>query len=34
LAAVVDAGGYGGKISRQGAEVFEYAVPPKRGKLG
>jgi hypothetical protein len=34
LAAVVDAGAYGGKISRQSAEVCEYAVPPKRGKFG
>ena len=26
--------GDGGKISRQSAEVCEYAVPPKRGKFG
>jgi|SRR5580700_5280273 hypothetical protein len=34
LAAVVDAGAYGGKISRQSAEVCEYAVLPKRGIFG
>ena len=34
LAAVVDPGGYGGKISWQSAEVFECAVLPKRGKYG
>src|SRR5580700_2580649 len=34
LAAVVDAGAYGGKISRQSAEVCECAVQPKRGILG
>src|SRR5258708_10082841 len=32
LAAVVDPGAYGGKISRQSAEVCECAVHPKRGK--
>src|SRR6267378_5235923 len=34
LAAVVDAGGYGGKISRQSAEVCDCAVLPKNGKNG
>src|SRR5260370_14271812 len=34
LGAVVDPGGYGGKISRQSAEVCECAVLPKRGKYG
>src|SRR5215469_4403868 len=34
LALVVDAGGYGGKISRQSAEICECAVLPKRGKFG
>jgi hypothetical protein len=34
LAAAVDAGGYGGKISRQSVEVCECAVQPKRGILG
>src|SRR5215470_3209565 len=34
LAPVVDAGGYGGKISRQSIEVCECAVLPKRAKLG
>src|SRR5215472_11270019 len=34
LALIVDASGYGGKISRQSAEVGEYLVLPKRGILG
>jgi hypothetical protein len=34
LALVVDAAGYGGKISRQSLEVCECAVPPKRGVEG
>src|SRR6266568_3980378 len=34
LALAVDAGGPGGKISRQSAEVCEYAVLPKSGKEG
>src|SRR5215470_7738911 len=34
LAPVVDAGAYGGKISRQSTKVCEYAVLPNRGKLG
>src|ERR1017187_5444218 len=34
LALAVDAGGYGGKISRQSAEVCDCAVLPKRAILG
>src|SRR5258708_28620799 len=34
LAPVVDAAGFTGKISRQKAEVCEYAVLPKRAILG
>src|ERR1700732_4874147 len=34
LAAVVDAGAYGGKISWQSGEGCKYAVLPKRGKFG
>src|SRR6202162_2357403 len=34
LALAVDAGGYGGNISRQSAEVCECAVLPKRAILG
>ena len=34
LALVVDAAGYGGKISRQSPEVCDYAVLPKRGIVG
>ena len=34
LAPVVDAGGYGGNISRQSAEVCECVVLPKRAILG
>ena len=34
LSPAVDAGGYGGKISRQSAEVCECAVLPKSGKYG
>ncbi len=34
LAAAVDAGSYGGKISRQSAEACECAVLPKRAKFG
>src|SRR6185312_2898900 len=34
LAPVVDTGGYGGKVSRQRAEVCEYSVLPKRAEFG
>jgi len=34
LALIVDAAGYGGKISRQSLEVRDCAVPPKRGIKG
>src|SRR5580704_12615136 len=34
LAFAVNAGRYGGKISRQSAEVCQYVVLPKRAKLG
>ena len=34
LAFTVNAGRYGGKISRQSAEVCQYVVLPKRAKLG
>src|ERR1700683_3018825 len=34
LTLAVDAGGYGGSVSRQSAEVCEYAVLPKRAILG
>src|SRR5260370_3360298 len=34
LAPVVDAGGYGGMISRQSAEVCDHTVLPKYGKEG